>query len=305
VAVALVCVGQVAYGDIARPNQVGTSAQLPPDRSEDWGGGSPRGTRADWSEDWEAYPNGSSMHGLGGWQGWDNDPTWTGWLQEVIFRSPDSALDSNTTTDLVHPFSGHQSGVWHLYAYQYVPSGLNAPNGQYFIVEKEYNDLGPYQWSIQMWVATDGTVHCDCGAADNGTPGVMWIPDAWNEIHAIIDLDNDWVQLFYNGTLMGAYQWTAGVFGNDTGCPAAGCIGAIDLYAYDGSSVYYDDLELTSAETSWDHKMHFPQLPDPTGWDVKAGCLEDDWECSETGYVTDIHFWGSWHGDMVEDIEFL
>ena len=48
------------------------------------------------------------------------------------------------------------------------------------------------------------------------------------------------------------------------------------------------------------HKMHFPQLPDEDGWDVKASylCLADDWECSEDGFVRDIHFWGSWkHGE--------
>ena len=55
----------------------------------------------------------------------------------------------------------------------------------------------------------------------------------------------------------------------------------------------------------WDpedgHKMHFPQLPDPNGWDVHATApieLADDWRCSETGYVKDIHFWGSWLGDQ-------
>ena len=48
-----------------------------------------------------------------------------------------------------------------------------------------------------------------------------------------------------------------------------------------------------------DHKMHFPQLPDPQGWDVAFnspsglgnGSLADDWECSQTGPVDDIHFW--------------
>jgi hypothetical protein len=46
-----------------------------------------------------------------------------------------------------------------------------------------------------------------------------------------------------------------------------------------------------------DHKMHFPQLPDLIGWDVNATypmILADDWQCSQTGWVTDIHFWGSW-----------
>jgi hypothetical protein len=60
----------------------------------------------------------------------------------------------------------------------------------------------------------------------------------------------------------------------------------------------------------WDpedgHKMHYPQLPDPNGWDVYATAglddfpqivLADDWGCSETGWVKDIHFWGSWYND--------
>jgi hypothetical protein len=55
------------------------------------------------------------------------------------------------------------------------------------------------------------------------------------------------------------------------------------------------------------HKMHFPQLPDLIGWDVNAKypkTLADDWQCSETGPVIDIHFWGSWKdidGDPATD----
>jgi uncharacterized repeat protein (TIGR01451 family) len=56
----------------------------------------------------------------------------------------------------------------------------------------------------------------------------------------------------------------------------------------------------------WDpgdgHKMHYPQLPDVDGWDVYATAipgavgvvLADDWMCSESAPVSDIHFWGSW-----------
>jgi len=54
------------------------------------------------------------------------------------------------------------------------------------------------------------------------------------------------------------------------------------------------------------HKMHFPQLPDPTGWDVEVSRhssvntvigLADDFKCSKTGEIRDIHFWGSWQND--------
>jgi hypothetical protein len=55
-----------------------------------------------------------------------------------------------------------------------------------------------------------------------------------------------------------------------------------------------------------DHKMHYPQLPDPNGWDIVATMgyvghpgivTADDFMCTETGPITDIHFWGSWMWD--------
>ena len=59
----------------------------------------------------------------------------------------------------------------------------------------------------------------------------------------------------------------------------------------------------------WDlgdyHKMHYPQLPMVDGgWDVKASYyrfLADDWQCSESGPVTDIHLWVSYKGDVFFD----
>ncbi|MDY6833180.1 MAG: hypothetical protein SVY53_00040 [Chloroflexota bacterium] len=56
------------------------------------------------------------------------------------------------------------------------------------------------------------------------------------------------------------------------------------------------------------YKMHFPQLPDEDGWDVNAtwpNILADDWRCTETGWIKDIHFWGSWRDGIPGDIEFF
>ena len=63
-----------------------------------------------------------------------------------------------------------------------------------------------------------------------------------------------------------------------------------------------------------DHKMHYPQLPDlEFGLDVLDGptmhegayavkFLADDWKCSESGLVTDIHFWSSYNEDYRPDL---
>ena len=74
----------------------------------------------------------------------------------------------------------------------------------------------------------------------------------------------------------------------------------------------------STALADWDpgdgHKMHFPQLPDlsPNGMDVLATwglgdpgtqqfgkIVADDWRCSESGPVSDIHIWGSWLYDRL------
>lgn len=50
------------------------------------------------------------------------------------------------------------------------------------------------------------------------------------------------------------------------------------------------------------HKMHFPQLPDPFGWDVNMTFpqfVADDWRCSESGPVNDVHFWFSYEHDQI------
>ncbi len=58
------------------------------------------------------------------------------------------------------------------------------------------------------------------------------------------------------------------------------------------------------ALADWDegdgHKMHSPQLPDPDGWDVNLHgfTVADDWKCSQSGPVKDIHFWYSDRYDL-------
>lgn len=64
-----------------------------------------------------------------------------------------------------------------------------------------------------------------------------------------------------------------------------------------------------AAQADWDpgdpHKMHFPQLPDYDGWDVEGLAgedLADDWLCTGTGPVEDIHIWFSEETDQPPDL---
>jgi hypothetical protein len=60
-----------------------------------------------------------------------------------------------------------------------------------------------------------------------------------------------------------------------------------------------------AARADWNtgdpYKMHFPQLPNPNGWDVSiwsSTSVADDWLCTQSGPVSDIHFWYSVKGDQ-------
>ena len=66
-----------------------------------------------------------------------------------------------------------------------------------------------------------------------------------------------------------------------------------------------------AAQADWyagePHKMHYPQMPDPNGWDIEILTFQhevaDDWQCSGSGPVSDIHFWTSWAKDKVGQID--
>lgn len=69
----------------------------------------------------------------------------------------------------------------------------------------------------------------------------------------------------------------------------------------------------TAAIADWNqgdsYKMHYPQLPDPTGWDISfaygSQTLADDFLCTETGPISDLHFWVSWLDDTVGSITMI
>jgi len=77
-------------------------------------------------------------------------------------------------------------------------------------------------------------------------------------------------------------------------------------------------LQALPATADWNpgdpHKMETPQLPDMNGWDISWGPRgqdplwkweprADDWRCSSSGPVSDIHLWYSWQADVVGTID--
>jgi hypothetical protein len=219
---------------------------------------------ADWAEDFDSYAPGSQIVGQGGWEQWS--PNAGGLVSNLYSRSPENSLAIAGASDVVHQYSGYTTGKWFYTAWMYIPSTYSGVNPTYFIMLNTYAyPSGPYVWAVQVgFRASDGMVIADCGST-NPVIGPAYVEDDWAEIRVYIDLDEDWTQVYYNGVLLddpaladhptlgGGYSWTAGVFGQDTG---ALNIAAVDLFAYNGTAVYYDDISLTPASPWVDAKVN-------------------------------------------------
>ena len=99
-----------------------------------------------WSDNFDSYENGSSMHGQGGWKGWDNNPDYTAYVSSVKSRSPPHSLDVKATADLIHTYFGNYSGEFNYTVWIYYPENIpptapivTGPDGGAVGVFYEYN----------------------------------------------------------------------------------------------------------------------------------------------------------------------
>ncbi|MDX1435438.1 MAG: S8 family serine peptidase [Anaerolineales bacterium] len=192
-----------------------------------------------WSENWDSYATGQNMHGVGGWKGWGNDSQFTAFTTSAQAQSTPNSIDITTDADLVHEYSGYDSGVWEYKTSLYVPTGFSGES--YFILLNQYDDAGASNnWSTQVHFQS-GT---DLVIADGVGSGNMLplLYDQWVDIEVIIDLNADLQSFYYGGALLYSGSWSDGVSGG-----GITEIGAVDLFANGASSVYYDDLSLQMA----------------------------------------------------------
>ena len=195
-----------------------------------------------WSDNFDSYATGESLHGVGGWKGWDNSEAATAYTSDVEARSIPNSVDIAAASDLVHEYSGSTSGIWTYTAWQFVPSDFDGIS--YFILLNTYADGGPYNWSTQVNFDSAAGLVVNEGAAGGMLP---LIKGQWVEIRVEINLDTDTQSFYYGDDLLFTGSWTEGMSGG-----GALNIAAVDLFAHDASSVYYDDISLSQfVDTPW------------------------------------------------------
>ena len=190
-----------------------------------------------WSDNFDSYALGSSMHGQGGWKGWDNDPTWTAYVTDVQSLSAPHSLDVEYPSDLIHEFDGISSGIWTFIDWVYAPSDFDGQS--YFILLGAYEDGAGQdnKWAIQLRMDSNLSII----ESEYDALNLPLIYDQWVEIRVELDLDIDWFECYYDDELLVEKAWTAGPNGaGDTPLK----LEAVDLFCKEGTSVYHDDLSL-------------------------------------------------------------
>jgi hypothetical protein len=186
-----------------------------------------------WSDNFDSYATGSQMHGQGGWKGWDNSPAAGALTSNAQALSAPNSVDILGGSDLVHEYSGYTSGQWIYTAWQYVPS--NFAGTSYFIMLNTYSDGGSNNWSVQVqFDSTSGQL-----LSDNDGATLPLITGQWVEIRIEIDLDTDVQTFYYDDQMLYQKSWADGVSGG-----GVANIAAVDLFANNASSVFYDNISL-------------------------------------------------------------
>jgi len=202
----------------------------------------PAVAQADWYDDFESYPAGGGLHGMGGWTGWNDDPVGDAVISDLMAFTGSQSVAIAGAADIVQLYSGYNSGVWYLTGWMFIPSDFTGES--YFLALNTYQHNGAQNWSTQIRFS-GGTIFTDTAGGET----MPYVTGQWAEIQLIIDLQSDLQTFYYNGTMLYQASWTEGVSGGgvlDIAC--------IDLFANGAAPVYYDEMSLAPATVSVEAK---------------------------------------------------
>jgi len=196
-------------------------------------------------EGFEGYANGSSMHGQGGWAGWDNAAAATGY----VMSSPFSQQGTNVVqivgaSDLTHNFGGSGGGGT-LSIWQFIPTTFTGET--YLILLNTYAPSGTDNWSVQLKAnSTDGLLHWDNSFTGQTTSvaSIPFIKGEWVQYQFNINFTANTVSAYYNNLLITTGKW----YDTASGSTAQPLLGAIDLFGNGAGNVYYDNLSVVVPE---------------------------------------------------------
>lgn len=195
-----------------------------------------------WSDNFDTYTNDQFLDGTpddGGWEGWGAVPAAGAYVRDEQAHSSPYSVEIVAGSDLVHQYTGYTTGVLDYTCWQYIPTSFSGDS--YFILLDQYDGGGSgTSWAVQLsFNSVTGKIQSQWSNEE-----MNYVTGEWKKIRCHIDLDTDWLEIYYDETLLAQHAWTDSVQGDGSGSLN---IAAVDLFANSATAVYYDDISLLPA----------------------------------------------------------
>jgi hypothetical protein len=170
------------------------------------------------------------------WTTWFNNP---GSAEDALIvdeqsASPEKAVKVDGFSDLVFKLGDKTSGKYKIKFNYYVPSGF----GAYY--NFQHYEAAGIEFAFEVYFAADGTGYMHAGG--NNAATFTYNHDEWIEITNIIDLDEDWAQVYFDEELIYEWQFSLGYNGN-VNLLQMGCINFyVGAPSGETSTYFIDDL---------------------------------------------------------------
>jgi hypothetical protein len=193
------------------------------------------------TDNFDTYATGSTIMGQGGWETWDTNPGANTTLSAIqSFTAPNALLVAGPA-DIVHRFTGVNSGTWHARAQVFIPS--TSTGEAWFILLNQYAPAATDDnWSVQVVFCVTGCTTAgalpgmvvNLGGSDVAGTGVApLITNQWVEVRASVNFATNSYSVFYNGVLLDTKQWQL------TGTAQ---LQAMDLFSNGSTQAFMDNI---------------------------------------------------------------
>jgi hypothetical protein len=145
-------------------------------------------------------------------------------VDELSYNGNNSIKIEGLDDDVVHLFGNLTTGVYEISHYQYFVPGY----GGYFNLLHEFTgdrERDRTEWALEVYFASDGSGYINAGGYNAAT--FTYTQGAWVECWTMVDLDNDWAELWIDGSFVHEWQWSL----QFSGGPGMNMLGAIDIWA--------------------------------------------------------------------------
>jgi hypothetical protein len=198
------------------------------------------------SEDFESYSDSSFV-----FQDDSNDiwSTWSGTItadaliiDTSIARSGSHVVFIDEGNDIVMDFGDRTTGRYEVLFHMWIVESKAA----YFNLLQNF-DGGDSDWGMQINFQPHGIAILDAGYNDIDT--FNFNNDVWIPVKLIIDIDDDFATVYFDGVELRSWKWSLGAQGNNN----VNKLDALNFYGLsgnDGSSGFYvDDITFTEVES--------------------------------------------------------